>query len=202
MVRTARLVAVALVLAAVCLVSYAQTTPLVSWNPEAPLTWDLFQGTPPGNAASLSEPAMVSIDIKWYANHSYDYRYGRRPAWIATATDVVVSNVLNPKLSWALHSKTTPALLVHEQGHFDLSEIYCRKLAMSFATLRAEGSNSEEVKAALNNLLYSAAQTILTQAEAIQNQYDAETSFGRDGAEQARWNELIRTWLEQPMSAP
>jgi len=145
---------------------------------------------------------MVSVDIKWAAGHDFDHRFGRTPAWIGTPKNIIVSNVLNPTLSWALKNAVTDRLLQHEQGHFDLSEVYRRKLEQSLCEVCVTGSNGEAVKAALDRALHAVADPILIQAKAMYQRYDVETSYGRNEAEQARWNQLIETWLGQPLTAP
>ncbi|MEY3443690.1 MAG: hypothetical protein RLZZ519_1971 [Bacteroidota bacterium] len=83
----------------------------------------------------------------------------------------------------------TPALLMHEQLHFDITELYARKMRAHFAALpKACDLSTDEVKAQ--------AQQILDAWNARQLQYDEETRHSKEKEEQIRWELLIAKELK------
>ncbi len=91
-----------------------------SWSSSSSLGWGDFLGTPPELSSDPSEnyDAFVHTLILW------DYTWD-----VSTRTlEVNVQAAFDHSISWYRPSEATPALLVHEVGHFDFAEIHARKL--------------------------------------------------------------------------
>jgi hypothetical protein len=98
------------------------------------------------------------------------------------------------KESWVLKGAQSSALLVHEQGFFDLTEVYAR--LMKQATI-------EYIESEGPNLTYEALLTAVRQIYREKNNelfneqqnYNVETRNGNDVEAQARWNKKLKSRL-------
>ncbi len=77
--------------------------------------------------------------------------------------------------------------LQHEQGHFDLSEVYARKIRRTFQNFRLH-KNEDSLTASIRQLL-----SRMTRAE---KQYDAATLHSQDSLAQAAWSNNIDLMLD------
>ena len=89
--------------------------------------------------------------------------------------------------SWG-RSKTD-YILNHEQGHFDIAEIFARKLNKKMSEYQF---NKTTYKNDLKNIYDG----ITTEKEVFQDQYDKETDHSRKKEQQAEWLKKIEKMLE------
>jgi len=115
---------------------------------------------------------------------------------------VAVTNTMEPSLSWVVPGKGDGRILRHEQAHFDLNEVYRRKLENLLPWLRAQSASKQGAIDGLDAALHRQANEILEQLRAVQARYDAESGHGNDPAGQARWEARIAAWLLNPAAAP
>lgn len=144
----------------------------LAWSEHRTLTWDDFRGKPP-KSTSFEAQSHCEMDA------SLDFEY-----------DVVRYEVrcyFRPNEAW---TKTNDSyILHHEQLHFDLTEVYARKLRKAFSETPVTMAN---VGATFRNLVKKYNRAL----EAEQDRYDRETDHSIDQEAQAEWNELIPQWLE------
>ena len=171
----------------------------IVWDATAPLTWDLFQATPPADAVHRTEAAAIHMAIRWHASYSVVFSVG---SWKGQVQSVTTTNTMEPSLSWVVPGKADDRVLSHEQAHFDLNEVYRRKLEALLACIQAQSATKEGVIDALNGALHRRANEVLKQLQAAQARYDAGTCHGNDPAGQARWEDQIAAWLLNPTAAP
>lgn len=88
--------------------------------------------------------------------------------------------------SWMKEKSTS--LLSHEQTHFDIGELYMRKLRM--LVLKVKYSPSVSIKRLIDNKLDS-----LMKAEQIQEKYDLETNHSLNKEKQKEWEIRIQKEL-------
>jgi hypothetical protein len=179
-----------------------QSTQLIPWGENRPLTWKDFQGTPPANAASLSEAASIHMTVKWHTDYSVQSQHGSGYTWIGTVQSAVVSNSMNPRFSWVVSSKATATILRHEQFHFDLNEVYKRRLEAALIGLQVQGATAESTMDLVGDEIRRVADEILDRLEFMQERYDSETANGSRADIQAQWEEDIKAWLIDPEIAP
>lgn len=189
-----------LVIPAISVLSHS--TQLIPWDAETLLTWADFQGVPPANAGQLSEAASIHMTIKWHASYSVRSERTNGYSWTGCVQELVVSNMMNPRFSWVVQSKATPAILRHEQFHFDLNEVYRLRLVETLADLQIQGSTAEATMTALDERIQQTADGILDRLSAMQDLYDRETANSTDSDVQARWESDIQLWLATPSLAP
>ncbi len=140
----------------------------IVWEADRKLTWEDFTG-PANEEVSSKAYTWAKISMGWDCEDN-------------TFKMTAIAKFDKSK-SWK-KDVFTPYLLAHEQLHFDITELYARKMRSHFASLPdACKLSTEEVKAQ--------SQTILDAWNARQLQYDEETRHSKDKEEQARWDLMI-----------
>lgn len=141
------------------------------WHIDPNLTFQDFKGKP------LEEHEIVAlsylaISLLKLANGEY-----------------VVSAEFNTKRSWINSSKSNTDILNHEQGHFDLCEIYCRKLRKELFKAQKHNWTMDRVSRVYNRL----------QRKHFRRQrcYDSQTNFHKNQNGQKKWDAKIQFKLEK-----
>lgn len=79
-------------------------------------------------------------------------------------------------------------LLMHEQKHFDISEIFARRAVRDLQALKLSANYRKEIA--------DFVQAKFKAAEAYQRLYDRDTQHGEDFAAQEEWDEAIAAQLD------
>ena len=146
--------------------------PLV-WSAARPLTAADFKG----RAAFAPQAALTVADLKARAGCK-DYVFAGG-----------VQATFDPNTSWIKDPKTlTPALLRHEQLHFDIAELAARRLRQKISLTTF---NCLKLQPAFDNLTKPAYRAWATE----ENRYDAETNHGLNAAKQAFWEQQVAAKL-------
>jgi predicted secreted Zn-dependent protease len=104
-----------------------------------------------------------------------------------------VTATFDPNISWFRDpQKATPALLRHEQLHFDLTEVYARIMRQKLAVY-ATKVDCTKLQPSFNNLT----KLVYDAWDKEQNRYDQETNHGLNVARQALWEKQIQARLVQ-----
>lgn len=149
---------------------------LVKWSTDRPLTWSDFKGRPPAN-----DPFMANTN----ADVSYSYTASINSN-VYTLTFKVEHN-FTQNISWVKPDKQTPALLQHEQLHFDLSEYFARTLYRELTNKTYTANYQQEVR----DIFAS----IMKRMKAEQIKYDADTQHSINKEKQADWEAVVRQQL-------
>jgi len=191
-----------MVLAAFSIAASAETESVhVAWDPACPITWSLFQASPPADAARRSEAAAIHMTIRWHATYTVSSTDGVH--WTSHLATITVTNTMEPSLSWAVPGMTTAALLQHEQTHFDLGEVYRRKIdCLLRAIAPSSALSQQEAVNALDANIRAVGDAQLQQWRAMTELYDSQTAHGTNTSEQLRWQTLVAGWLNAPTTAP
>ncbi|MBE0636586.1 hypothetical protein IH601_11375, partial [Candidatus Bipolaricaulota bacterium] len=116
--------------------------------------------------------------------------------------------------SWVVAGTQTDSLLNHEQRHFDLNEVYRRKLQAALLKLRGEGKTAKEAhedlerkinetwKKAMDKLNGISAVGGADRVDGLQDDYDNQTEHGTEAGKQEEWDKKIDEWLKDPSKAP
>ena len=154
----------------------AAAATVVPWAAGRPLTVADFQGRP---AATEAHAALTSA---------------RLDASGACRDNVFVADVravFDPNTSWVRDPGTiTVALLRHEQLHFDIAELYARRLRLRFAAARP---NCVQLQATFNNI----SRSIYADWEREESRYDQESNHGLNAVQQAFWERQTAVRLQQ-----
>lgn len=146
---------------------------MIDWKESRRLVWDDYLGAPNPNsdAAALTatylsiEYEMTQRGVGW----KIQCKFSKSRSWVRTKTDHILG---------------------HEQGHFDIAEIFARKLHKKMKEYRFDRNTYQKD-------LETIYQDITNEKESFQNQYDRETDHSRDKEQQAKWMEKIKSSLEE-----
>lgn len=160
---------------------FQQTEPAeIFWSNDMKITWADFKGKVDEND-SFKARSCIGIIQK----ENYKYKGS-----VLTAT-IVVKASFDQSCSWALADvKGNDALLSHEQGHFDISEIYARKLRKSLKELALAKREISEIN--ISKII----DTYTAERDAKDALYDTETNHSQDAATQKEWSIKIRNELK------
>ena len=147
------------------------------WDPQKKLKWSDFRGRIPPDVI----PAATTAS-------GISYRYSANLRHHEVELDFEVSAFFYPNESWYRPEVCDDLILSHEQLHFDIAELYARK--MRFRLERT--AFSENVKEEIRDIY----QEILKELKEFQEKYDWETNFSRNREAQLRWNSRIAEALE------
>jgi len=147
---------------------------------DGPLTAADFKGQPPseGKLAGTTFQAYLFLDIHW----SSKYRTaGRGRNVSAFLTQFQATAVTSAAKSW----NKNPDLLDHEQGHFDIAQIYALRLEIKLRKLLAAkkppsgvGETEEAAVDALNSVLEKEYKTAKAASDEENIEYDRLTTHG------------------------
>jgi hypothetical protein len=146
---------------------------LVDWTESRKLTWADYKANPdPGSDAAASTTTYLGIEYS-ISDKSFGFKIQCR---------------FSKNRSWGLHK--TDYILAHEQGHFDIAEIFARKLN------KAMGEYSFNKKTYQKDLkkIYG---DIMEEKEKTQDKYDKETNHSINKAKQAEWLKKIASLLDE-----
>ena len=150
----------------------------IPWSATRPLTLADFQGRP---SELYAQAALTSADIKAGASCTN---------FVFSST---VQATFDPSPSWFRDpKKSSPALLRHEQTHFDLTEVYARLLRQKLLIFQAK-ADCNKLQPAFNNLTKG----VYAAWAKEQSRYDAESNHGLNAARQAYWEQQVQVRLAQ-----
>jgi hypothetical protein len=164
-------IAITLVFAFLLNRSFAQDT--IYWRADYKLKWEDFQGIPD---SSSKDGAISRPVIKYHLSANED-----------SFNVKVICFFLRSK-SWSKFKKND-TLLMHEQGHFDIAELFARKLRKAFAAYKF---NTQTVGKDIDQLF------ILNKQERseLDMLYDKETNHSQDTRQQVLWIKKIKAELD------
>lgn len=145
---------------------------LLEWSAERKLTWKDFKAQPDKNSTNAALTSS-SINVEFGYNSS-GLKYS-------------IKCRFDQNLSWGRIKNEY--ILAHEQGHFDIAEIHARKL---YKLLKAYKFNNRTVGKDVNKIY----DTVMKEHHAFQGQYDLETNYSRDPAQQNTWKDKIEEILK------
>lgn len=146
---------------------------LLRWSAGRKLTWQDYKAPPnPASNAAATTTTYLSID---YHIGTDSFSYTIR-SWFSRTR------------SWGRHKDEH--ILAHEQGHFDIAEIFARKLQQR---MKAYTFNKRTYRKELHKIYTETAD----EKSAMQQQYDRETQHSIHKEKQAEWLEKIRQLLDE-----
>ncbi|MCL6266479.1 DUF922 domain-containing protein [Flagellimonas myxillae] len=144
----------------------------ILWDANKRLTWADFKGKVPPAA----EPAATTAS-------GISYRYSANLIHHEVKLDFEVNAYFYPNESWYKPEVCDDLILSHEQLHFDIAELFARKMRDKLRRT----SFSENVKQEIRDIY----QDILQELQDYQDEYDWETGFSRNAKKQLEWNRKV-----------
>jgi hypothetical protein len=157
------------------LFSFDERKDIIIWEEGKFLTWDDFQGKP----------------AKRFSAASTHYNTFKTTEEKGGKAEVVVEAVFYKNKSWKKVSWINQQVLEHEQKHFDIVELYARKLRKQ---IREYKYSSYENLKTISDSLYDAMDK---EMDNFQDQYDDETDASMNGDKQREWNRKIIEGLKE-----
>jgi hypothetical protein len=146
----------------------------MTWTATRKLDWKDFKAKPP---AGRLQGALSAI--------SHEYAVGCRDQVL----QVRVQTLFLPDKSWVAQRILTSGLasrvgIRHEQVHFDLAEVYARRMRKLFRELRDPCRHSDAA-------LVEMAEQVLKELGTAQRRYDIDTENGQLEAKQNDWERNV-----------
>lgn len=146
---------------------------LIDWKPSRQLTWSDYKSNPdPNSDAAASTTTYLGIEYH-IDEKSFTWkiqcRFSKTKSWGSSKTDFILN---------------------HEQGHFDIAEIFARKLNKKISEYHFN-------KSSFRKDLSTIYDGITAEKEAFQDLYDNETDHSRKKEEQAEWLKKIERMLNE-----
>ena len=157
------------------LTAHAQT---IKWAEGDRLTWSDFKGRPNDNSPYFAL-TQAGITYSYTVNYS-DNNY---------ALDFKIGCEFDKRLSWSIKEKQTPTLLQHEQLHFDINELFARKLAAILKAKTYSANYKQEVSEVFAG--------IIDQIKEMQEKYDIETRHSMNREKQAEWEAVVKNEISK-----
>jgi hypothetical protein len=146
---------------------------MIEWNSSRQLTWSDYKGDPdPRSDAAASTTTYLGIEYKMDEkgfSYKIQCRFSITKSWGRSKTDFV---------------------LKHEQGHFDIAEIFARQLNKRMGEYQfSQTTYKTDLKSIYDG--------VTKEKEAFQNLYDKETDHSRKKEQQLEWLKKIGMTLEE-----
>ena len=146
---------------------------LIYWSEDQPITWEDFEGV----KTDLTETAVARSRLQIQVLTSLNRDNSFKCHYFA---------VFDRKKSFSI--VTNPKVLYHEQIHFDIQEIFVRKMRKHFEGLAREHQRKTSI---CKDVFYKYYQSL----DSLQVLYDAKTKHSVEEEIQSDWNRQIKAEL-------
>jgi hypothetical protein len=149
----------------------SQKDNLIPWSASRKLTWEDFKARPDaGSTNAALTSSSINIDFG-YSEKGMEYaircHFDKTKSWVRIRNNGV---------------------LAHEQGHFDLAELYARKLSKAMKDYKFYAKTvGDDVNRIYDNIMKAHHEAQFT--------YDNETDYSRNKVKQEEWLQKISTDL-------
>ena len=147
----------------------------IAWDSRSKITWDDYKGKVD---MSFDDKAMTIWEIY------YDF------VDVENGFAFNVHALFDTKKSWSHKPHQSADLLKHEQGHFDIAEIYTRKFRQKIHDLKMKNKTLEQD-------LKVAHLAVMLECDNEQAAYDDETHWGLANPAQKKWDDKIAGRLKE-----
>lgn len=151
------------------LVSFSLPEEVIVWKEGIVLQSSNFKGKNPNDGGVMSTTCDIDKKIITYDDSAI----------------VNIEAIFLPSRSWQRKGKNEADLLMHEQKHFDIAELYSRKLRKLIKG--SEFNNSDELSLELSHYH----KKIMEELDHYQDKYDNKTDHSINGTEQRKWNKKV-----------
>jgi hypothetical protein len=151
----------------------------IDWSAHRRLTADDFKGRPD----DMYSNQTAAMTYSWIGMESNRVTVFKKPKFFVQCKFYCYDSWMKPE------HKDNKYILQHEQSHFDLTEVYARKLLKALTEEHMNAYNLDQAK--------DIAQVILDESKQRQQQYDEETNHGQDKEQQQKWNATIAKELRE-----
>ena len=145
----------------------------IDWNADRKLSWEDFKAVPDaGSPNAALTGTNIKFDFSYNSESGFKYhvscRFDKNSSWGRVKTDYILS---------------------HEQGHFDIAEIYARKLYKGLKEYKPDVKKANKEV----NKIY---ENVMRGLRDEQIEYDRETNFSINKEKQNEWLKKISADLK------
>lgn len=163
----------------------AQARPgVLTWNQHPTLSWSDFKGRPRRIAGEPSAVTDTGFRVQLECHEA--------------VLDIRIQVEFYTASSWVKPLRKSPELLRHEQGHFDLTELYARKMRKAIREANIACEDDRQAEGAGKKIF----DQLDREWEHAEKQYDADTRDGTDGPRQHKASAAIAQGLAELTAAP
>ena len=151
---------------------------LINWSPDRPLVWNDFKGKA-DNSSPFDALTMGNIGYRFEAiTQNTEYK-------------LLLDIGFDPKKSWVKAKKGTDKLLLHEQCHFDIFELYTRILVKKIEEQKilSGAKFSDKMEKVYNKTFVELIK--------FQQKYDKETNHSKNEDKQKEWLDKVKQLLDE-----
>jgi hypothetical protein len=150
-----------------------QNNSLIDWSAERKLTWSDFKKEPdPSSPNAALTNSIIRYDFGYSDAGGFKFRiycqFDQDNSWGRLKTDYILS---------------------HEQGHFDIAEIFARKLNRAFKQYKPSSNIKKDINQIYKDTMHA--------FHDMQLQYDSETNFSINEPQQKEWIKKISDQLKE-----
>jgi len=168
------IIIVRIIIASFLLLVFKPEKDILVWQEGKPLTWDDFNGKPEKRFAAASTHYDIFKTISRAEN----------------AVTVKIVAVFFRNSSWKKKSWINEEVLAHEQKHFDIVELYARKLRKAIQEIKYK--DYKDLSEKLDDLYDKNDKEM----DLYQDKYDEETDGSMNGDQQRAWQKKIMAEIE------
>lgn len=158
------------------------------------LSWDDFKGRLSG--LDVERAARVATLIRLL---SYEVAVAEEAGsgWVARPAAVCLRAEMDKLLSGYGPAGRGDRALAHEQLHFDVTEVFARRLRARLAAIEERAATRAAADLAVRRRVEAERKAVLEEWNETQGRYDRETRNGNRASKQRSWAKQIREWLEE-----
>ncbi len=146
---------------------------LLEWSATRRLNWSDYKARPNPNSDAVATTTTVLAVEYNFKNNQFGF---------------IIKSRFSKTRSWGSHK--TDYILSHEQGHFDIAEVFARKLNKNLSEYTF---NKKTYQKDLKKIY----EDITDEKEETQNDYDKETKHSINKERQAEWLKKIAVMLDE-----
>ena len=165
-----------------------------TWNESRPLKWSDFRGTPGILPPDFKRSYEIAAFTLTWNESQWRFEKTSSVSCQYKITQMNVPAYFLPYESWVKPEHKSDYLLEHEQGHFDIAEIYDRQFrVLQNQVFPCPGGTFDVSK--INAELDQKWTDNIKQMNDLNKQYDQETDGSQDKTKQAQWNAKLQSLL-------
>lgn len=151
----------------------------ITWKEGEKLNWSNFK-------SAVNKKNNSDVVAYTHCGWQYSVVKSTNPQ---AGVEIVIETIFNEWKSWKDVKRINDYVLLHEQKHFDIAEVYARKLRKEVAEkIKTSGDYERNFKAIYNR--------IYNEYRDFQISYDRDTKHGMDKEKQAKYNNVVTEELE------
>jgi hypothetical protein len=164
------------------------------------VSWEDFQGAPLRRSFGRMPGRLVAKHLIATAItvEPFEVEVARDSSgqWVGRPRGLCVRAVLYKDRSQSRPDEQTDRGLAHEQGHFDVTESFARRLRARLPGVEHRAGNPREAEQGARDAVERVYREVVVQWRATQERYDRETRHNLRQLAQKRWLEQIDAMLQ------